>query len=78
MASDCGGDVQAADGRASGSWLQQTAQHPDGGGFARAVGAEEAEDLAALDVQVDMIHGDEAAEAFHQVVDFDSVIWTER
>ena len=44
------GDVEAADGSAAGGRLQQAAEHADGGGFARAVGAEEAEDFAAADV----------------------------
>ena len=46
---------------------QQAAQHADGGGFARAVGAEEAEDFAAADVELTSIHGDEIAEALDQV-----------
>ena len=67
------GDVQPADRRAARSGLQQAAQHANGGGFARAVRAQESEDFAAADVEIDMIHGDEIAEALHQVVDFDGI-----
>ncbi len=37
------------------------------------LGPRKSEDLAAFDVQVDVVHGDEAAEALHQVADLDGV-----
>ncbi|KAG1592198.1 hypothetical protein G6F46_014533 [Rhizopus delemar] len=43
--------------------LQQAAQHADGGRLARAVRAEEAVDLAARHGQVDIVHGQQIAEA---------------
>ncbi|KAG0767052.1 hypothetical protein G6F22_017715 [Rhizopus arrhizus] len=43
--------------------LQQAAQHGDGGRLARAVRAEEAVDLAARHGQVDIVHGQQIAEA---------------
>ncbi len=71
--------IQAAHGCAAGSGQQQPAQHADGGGFARAVGSQESENLAAADVEIHMVHGDKVAEAFHELANFDSVIhvvWT--
>ena len=53
-----------------GSGRQQAAQHADGGGFARAVGSQEAEDFALGHLQRDVVHGHERAEGLHQVVDF--------
>ena len=46
-------DVDAADRRGPGRRLQQPAQHADGRRLAGAVAAEEAEDLAARDVEAD-------------------------
>ena len=50
---------------------QQTGQHLHGGGLAAAVGAEEAEDLAALDGEADVVDGGEVAEAARQVARHD-------
>ena len=50
---------------------QQPGQHFHGGGLAAAVGAEEAEDLAAPDAETDMIHGDEIAETPRQPLRLD-------
>ena len=50
---------------------QEPGQHLHGRGLAAAVGAEEAEDLAALDRQRDVVDGGEAAEAARQAVGFD-------
>ena len=44
-------DVEAQAGAAAGVGLQQSAHHADGGGLAAAVGAQEAEDLAAAHAQ---------------------------
>jgi len=40
----------------------QSAEGPDEGGFARTVGAEQAEDFAFVDNEIDLINSDEAAE----------------
>jgi hypothetical protein len=49
--------VAAGDGGRAGGGAQQRRQHAQGGGLAGAVGAEEADDLAGVDVQVDAAHG---------------------
>ncbi len=50
-------------------WAEQSAQNADGGRFARAVGAEKAEDLARPHFERHVIHGDEFAEAFDQILE---------
>ncbi|MNZ46506.1 hypothetical protein D3C78_641890 [compost metagenome] len=50
---------------------QQAGEHLHGGGLAAAVGAEEAEDLPALDAETDVIDRNEIAEAAGQVVGLD-------
>ena len=57
-------ELDAAAGRA-----QQRGEHLDGGGLARAVRAEEGEDLALRDVEGDVVDGGEIAEAFDQMAD---------
>src|SRR3990170_6442922 len=52
----------------------QSAQHPDGRGLARPVGAEEAEDVAALDGEVHVIDRDELPEALGQAFRLDRVL----
>ena len=54
--------VEAGDLRAAGGRLEQAAQHADGGGFARAIGPEEAEDFAFGDGEIEMVDGDKIAE----------------
>ena len=49
------------------AWRQQSGQHLHRGGFAAAVGADEAEYLAALDGEIDPIDGGEIAEAAGQI-----------
>src|SRR6185369_12763819 len=51
---------EAHDSRAR---LDQAAEHLDRGGLARAIGAEEAVDLAIAHLEVDILHGLEAPEA---------------
>ena len=46
---------------------QHPAQHPNRGGFARAIGAQQAKYFAGLDGKVDVINRDEIAEAAGQV-----------
>ena len=65
------GDVVSGDGRAAGGGREQTGQHPDRGGLAGAVRAEEAEHLAGADVEGDAVDGGEGAEAARQIGDVD-------
>ena len=60
-------DVAARDGPAAAGGIEDAAEHPDEGGLAGAVRAEDAEDLPAADVERDVAHGDELAEAARQV-----------
>src|SRR5262249_54166701 len=46
---------------------EQSAQHLDRGGLAGAVGAEQAVDLAVLDVNVDVVHSGEGPEVLREV-----------
>ena len=50
---------------------EQAAQHAERGRLAGAVGPEQAEDLAALDLEADVIDGGESAEPPDQIVDLD-------
>ncbi|MEZ4641005.1 MAG: hypothetical protein R2856_39620 [Caldilineaceae bacterium] len=52
--------------------------HLDGGGFARAVGAEEAVDLAAPDAQVEAVDGDLLAEVTRDIVEDQCVLAIQR
>src|SRR6478672_7068229 len=63
--------INAVHRRRSGCRPQQSAQHPDRGGLARAVAAEKAKDLAAAHVERQIVDGDEVAEAAGQVLDRD-------
>jgi hypothetical protein len=49
---------------------QQTQQHPDRGGLARAIGAEESADVAVRDGQVQPVQCLGASETLCQAVDF--------
>ena len=60
------------DGRGAAGLVDQPQEHPERGGLARAVGAEEAGDAAGLDVEVQVVDGDEAAEALGQPPDLDA------
>jgi hypothetical protein len=51
--------------------LEQACHHFDGRGLARAVGAEESEDLALRYIQVYAVHGSELAVGFGEVDEFD-------
>ena len=57
-----GDGVEAEDLDAAGGGGEQAGEHLDGGGFAGAVGAEEAEELAGRDGEVDVLNGGEVAE----------------
>jgi len=57
------------DGATSG--LEQGGQHFDGGRLAGAIRAQEGEDFTLLDLQGDVIDGDEIAEGFDEVAHSD-------
>ncbi len=57
-----GDDVLAQDADAAGLRGDRAGEHADGRGLAAAVRAEEPEDLASGDVEVDAVHGGEVAE----------------
>ena len=56
--------VVSADHRGSGSRRRQRGQHADQRGLARAVGPEQAEDLAVMHREADFVHGHEIPEVF--------------
>ena len=64
-------DIAAPDARRAVGRLENSAQHPDDGGFAGAVRAEKAENRAACDRKTDMINRGETAEALRQAVALD-------
>jgi hypothetical protein len=66
-----GADIVAADARGAGGGCDEAGEHLHRGGFARAVGAEEAEHLAAGDAEGHVVDGREGAEALAQALDFD-------
>ena len=58
-----GEGVEAEDPDAAGGGGEKAGEHLDGGGFAGAVGAEEAEELAGRDGEVDVLNGSKVAKA---------------
>ena len=50
---------------------KDAAQHADGGRFAGTVGPEKTEDLPLLDLEADLVHGDEVAELLGDVRESD-------
>ena len=52
--------------RRAARWSQQAGEHFDSGGFTRAVGAEKAEETAAVNAQVYVIDGDEVTKLLDQ------------
>jgi hypothetical protein len=50
---------------------QQPGQHLHGGRFAAAVGAQKAEDLAATDAEIHMVHGHKVAKAHGEIARLD-------
>lgn len=50
---------------------EQSTQHADGGGFSGAVRAEEAIDMTTRNVQIDIVHRHQCAEALGQATDTD-------
>jgi hypothetical protein len=72
------GDVVAADGHATGGRRHEAGDHAHGGRLARAVRAEEAQHLAALDAERNTVHGALGAESLDQVLDADHGRYNER
>ncbi len=64
-------DVEAGDGGGAGGGRQVAGEHPQGGGFARAVGAEEADDFAAGHGKGDAADRFVAGVSFGELRDFD-------
>ena len=62
-----GPDVKAEDRGGPGIRRDHAGQHPGGGGLARPVRAEEAEDLTLPDIKRDMVYGGAPAKDFGQV-----------
>ena len=69
-----GADIEAGHGARAAAGAEDAAEHADGGRLARPVRAQEAEDLALLDLEADAIDGHEVAEPLFQVVDHDGGI----
>ena len=67
-------DVEAPDGGPSGGGPEHRGQHLDDGALSRAVGAEEAEELPLLDVEVDPVDGCKAVEPHGETAGGDG--WT--
>ncbi len=64
--------VLAQDAHRAARGCEQASEHFDGGGFARAIGAEKAVKLAGFHAQIKAVHGTQIAEAAGQSVGFDS------
>jgi len=64
-------NVEAVDASRAGSGRHERGQHPDERGFSRAVWAQQAENFAVLDGEIEPVDGNEIAEAFGQVLNFD-------
>src|SRR3954454_1046176 len=64
-------DVVAGDRRRAPAGVDESAEHLDRGRLAGAVGPQEAEDLAAVDVEADVIDCDEVSVALGQAPDLD-------
>ena len=67
MAARSVADVEPRHAALAGGGRQQAGEHLDGGGLAGAVGPQEAEDLAGLDLEGHAVHGREVAEAAGEV-----------
>ena len=63
-------DVKAADGDLAGGGGDEAGDHPHGGGFAGAVGAEKSEHFPALHGEGNIIDGQFGAERFAQTFNF--------
>ena len=65
------GDVEAAHAGRARRGREQRRQHPDGGGLARAVGSEQPDDVARLDVEVEGVDSPAGAERPREGLGFD-------
>ena len=75
-AADFGGgfhDVESRDKRSARGWREKGGEHFYGGGFAGAVGAEEAEDLAARNTEIDRVNGGDGPVTAREVECLDGV-----
>ena len=62
-----GDEIGAENGHAPFAGREQAGEHLDGGGFSGAIGAEKSEELAGSDGQIDVVHGEELAEAAREI-----------
>ena len=69
--SSMGLEIQSEHPYRSGCWRDQAKHHLKRGCLPGSVGAKQAEDLASLNVEGDVIHCGELTEAFAQIADFD-------
>ena len=68
-----GEDVITRDGGRTRRRQQQTAHHLDGRGLPRTVGAQKAENLTALHLEADVIHGSERSELLGKLVCYNTI-----
>ena len=68
-------DVDAADFRAAERGVVERGEDAHGGGFARAIGADESADRAVRDFEGDAVDGLQRAEVAEEVVDFEGGHW---
>src|SRR5690606_35402547 len=66
-----GDGVEAVELDGAAVWFAQALDHFEGGGFASAVGPEDAEDLAFVDLEVDAVDGDVVFVALSELTGFD-------
>src|SRR3546814_8494360 len=66
--------VLAHDAHRARADVGQAQQHPDGGGLARPVGAEQAEDFAAPDLERDVVDGAQTAVPLGYAMRLDQVV----
>ena len=64
-------EIDAEDVDASGAGSKQSGEHLDGGGLSCAIGAEETEELAGGDAQVNVVNSHEIPEAAGQALSTD-------
>ena len=65
--------IETADADAAAIEIAETFEDFDGGGFARAIGAEEAEDFAFVDAEADATDGFEIAVTLDEIFDLDDL-----
>jgi len=65
------GDVHTVEVDTTFGWTLETGEHAQQGGFARTRTAEQGEDLAFLDFQGHIVHGNRLVELLRDPVDFD-------